>query len=61
MEWHMASQRRSDEDRIEKIKEEVGSRRGIVSTYRAQRGSIGDVQSFFSESDGPDLLPWISL
>ena len=51
----MAARRRSDEDQTGKIKEEVGPRHGIVSTYRARHGRIMMAQSLFNESDGLDF------
>ena len=38
------------------IKEEWSPRRGNVSIYRTRHASIVIVHSFFSESDGPDIL-----
>ena len=51
----MASYGYSDEDQMANLKEEVGPRHGNMSTNRKQHGRIESVQSFFSESDSPDL------
>ena len=51
----MASCGYSDEDQTSNLMQEVDPRPGNVPTNRTQRGRIETVQSFFTESDGPDL------
>ena len=52
----MAACGRSDQDRMTKIKEKWACVVGLWSTYRARRGSIVAVESFFSTSDGPNIF-----
>ena len=52
----MASFGYSDEDQMANLKEEVGPRRGNVSTNRVQRGHLATVQSYFSELDDLHFL-----